>query len=173
MKKFNIDLNQPIRVHVDIKKEEKRRLNKIIKCFFNAKKGKIKANKCIRLIMKHLRYFIEIDKHVNKYSLYKKIPTSIGPDSFYKESCEMVHNSSKRDIQKKSSERMNLNGFFKVSIIHIFKISIFLASSDYAMGKSKVEEILANNNLPLDEYGINAIEQEMLMDKINKNSWLI
>lgn len=172
MNKLPAFLTAPIRVHADVVKEEKRRLKKIIKCFFRARKQKIKPNRCVKLILKHLRYFLEIDKKVNNYAMTKKIPTDSKEGIFYKASCEMVHNSSQLDEHKGTKDKKNLTSLVEVSIIHIFKISLYLASSQYSMGKDKVEKVLRKKSLPLNEYGIDIIEKEMKEDMAMKKYWI-
>ncbi|SFB10946.1 hypothetical protein [Selenomonas ruminantium] len=130
------------------RKEAERTLSKAIENFIAVLHGEKKYEKGIEKILKHAEFFFRIDLE-NGGEKFNKI-------SYQKKELSDYWNARYK-IGKNNSHVYEFE--LEISLEYVFALVIHLASSPYALGKERVEQIVQEHNIPLDLFAINEVNE--------------
>ena len=130
------------------RKEAERTLSKGLEKYIEVLQEKIKYTKGIEKILKHCEYFFRVD-YENGGKQFQKL--THGQNDLFE------YWKAKYKIGENNSHVYEYK--IEISMDYAVALLIHLASSPYALGRERVEQIVQDHNLPLNLFDLNEIKE--------------
>lgn len=141
-------MNLEVWVRMVPRQEAEKTLSKGLEKYIEVLQGKVKYEKGIEKILKHCEYFFRVD-YENEGKQFQKL-THRKNDLF-------EYWKAKYKIGENNSHVYEYK--IEISMDYAVALLIHLASSPYALGMERVEQIVQDHNLPLNLFNLNEIKE--------------